>query len=241
MFLFARGRKLSRVKGHEAIAARTRCTRFNFFFFSVDSGAFLSLIRQKKKKSEPHLPDSCFNSVPPPLNETTPLNVALILHFQRWMGKKMFLRDSVSFLSVLTTGTKSFRRPNREEPNGEEPQQIGDKGLSVSSTSFRRPRRIPLISAPTSKTPTFQLRSNYLVFFFLLRSFVSLPLYATSSWCQKRHHHLLLLRLFGFGVYSLPSATVTHLTKLYKRIRAFGAPLFPPSAGSSRLKHFFKK
>lgn len=174
MFLFARGRKLSCVKGHEAIAARTRCTRFNFSFFSVDSGAFFSLIRQKNKEKVKHtfLTRVLTLSAPPPPNETTPLNVALILHFQRWMGKKMFLRDSVSFLSVLTTGTKSFRRPNREPPNGEEPQQIGDKGLSVSSTSFRRPRRIPLISAPTSKTPTFQLRSNYLVFF---SSFLCFP------------------------------------------------------------------
>lgn len=150
----------------------------------------------------------------------------------------MFLRDSVSFLSVLTTGTKSFRRPNREPPNGEEPQQIGDKGPSVSSTSFRRPRRIPLISAPTSKTPTFQLRSNYLVFFFFVPLFPSL--FTQREAGAKRGIIIIIffffIRLFGFRVYSLPSATVTHLTKLYKRIRQFGALQFPPTSGSSRSR-----
>lgn len=124
----------------------------------------------------------------------------------------VFLSDSVS-CPFWRLELKSFRRPNREEPN-----KSVTKGFPCHQRRSDNLKRIPLILTSTSKT-LFQLRSNYLVFSF--SSFLSLPpaLIRPGAKKERHHHHLILLVLvfFAFSWASITEQTVMNLTKPWKR------------------------
>lgn len=123
-----------------------------------------------------------------------------------------FLRDSVS-CPFWRLELKSFRRPNREEPN-----KSVTKGFPCHQRRSDNLKRIPLILTSTSKTLFFNWDPTIL-FFLFLPSFHPPALIRPGAKKQRHHHHLILLVLvfFAFSWASITEQTVMNLTKPWKR------------------------
>lgn len=158
--------------------------------------------------------------------------------FSAEWGKKCFYATQLVSCPFWRLELKALDGPIESRPMERSPNKSATKGFPCHQRRSDDLEESLWYQLPLQRLPLFNWDPTILFFFFFVPLFPSL--FTQREAGAKRGIIIIIffffIRLFGFRVYSLPSATVTHLTKLYKRIRQFGALQFPPTSGSSRSR-----